>query len=1010
MHKNNSTKERQKWDAYYASLDEIAEREEILQFRDELVDKIEALLPSGGRILEAGCGAGEQSLALARIPGFDITLLDFSSQALERARQAFAHENLTAEFILADAFTPGDPEFDLVFNAGVLEHYAFDQQLDFLRGMASRSKKYVLALVPNPRNYWYWIWRVHKTSRCLWPFGKEVPSLYLSNAFEATGLHHLGNRFLGETWTQSFITGIDGISEDLRNLLIKVHKSGLLPADQTSYLVAALGSVEPSPRPQGWSGNDGWQDSTDAETITAALADALALQVSAAREAEQLRGEIGSKIADTLVRVQRLEQTNTAELIEKVRQIERQSAAELIDKTQAIERKRALELIEKVRQIERENTAALINKEQEAQHLRAQVAALSQPPPTLRQRIQAFWGAILSKLHQHPRLTWLKRIYKRLRHTFQKQVSQTATHTEQVFAAPISLGHPQIAPGRRVVILTYTFFDFNGNNMYSGGAERYVLELVNIIRSLGFYPEIYQCGNGFWVRYYQNLRITGIDVGGDAARLPAEFQKLEHQEALIIYSPFSVAHFPDKTPSIGISHGVYWDHPSFQVSPAPAQKVLQACQNLDTVVSVDTNTINWLRATSVPLAEKLIYLPNFVDVEKFEPSQPPDDSKIVILYPRRLYRPRGFWLVAEILAEILDHYPRVEFYFVGKAEPPEEERVNELMTQYPGRVCWDSLPPEQMPKAYQRAHITIIPTVHSEGTSLSCLEALASGNAVIATNVGGLPNIILPGHNGLLIEPSADALKQAIKNLIEDKNLRDKLGRNGREVAMSFSLKKWRARWQEILTQFLPASVDETFSRLPTAFFPAAPGITWEGIKQRPHHLAQQLAQAGIETFWQNPTGRQPSPHPLLHIVSPNDEVCIQRPIVLIYYPFTYRDLEQYDNPYVIYDVLDDISIHAASDRESGLPVGSRAVDYHRKLLAEADVVTTSSSVLYQRLKPIRPDVILIPNGVDLSHFRKPHPRESDRRLTSKRKPVIGFHGAIAEWFDIELFRQVARM
>jgi glycosyltransferase involved in cell wall biosynthesis len=313
-----------------------------------------------------------------------------------------------------------------------------------------------------------------------------------------------------------------------------------------------------------------------------------------------------------------------------------------------------------------------------------------------------------------------------------------------------------------------------------------------------------------------------------------------------------------------------------------------------------------------------------------------------------------------------------------------------------------------MAEVYQQAHITIIPTVHSEGTSLSCLEALASRNAVIATNVGGLPNLILPEYNGLLIDPSAPSLVQALERLIEDPGLRERFGKRGRQVALSFSIKRWRVQWEQIIAAYLSVGREDDFKGLKVSLFPLAPGISWEGVKQRPHHLASQFAQAGIETFWQNPTRRSPSPHPLLHILGPDDDLYLHRPILWVYYPFTYRLLDQFENPYVVYDVLDDISIHEVSDRD--LPEGRRAVDYHQKLLREADLVTTSSLVLYQRLKDERPDVLYIANGVDLAHFNPERYAPAHGRAGGEHKPVIGFHGAIAGWFDLDLLYKTARM
>jgi glycosyltransferase involved in cell wall biosynthesis len=109
-----------------------------------------------------------------------------------------------------------------------------------------------------------------------------------------------------------------------------------------------------------------------------------------------------------------------------------------------------------------------------------------------------------------------------------------------------------------------------------------------------------------------------------------------------------------------------------------------------------------------------------------------------------------------------------------------------------------------MDEAYRLADITVIPTLQSEGTSLSCLEAMASGNAVIATNVGGLPNLILPDYNGLLIEPNLESLRDALLRLIEQPQLRIKLAKQGVEVAKTFDIEIWRSRWQIILKKYLP--------------------------------------------------------------------------------------------------------------------------------------------------------------------------------------------------------------
>ena len=77
--------------------------------------------------------------------------------------------------------------------------------------------------------------------------------------------------------------------------------------------------------------------------------------------------------------------------------------------------------------------------------------------------------------------------------------------------------------------------------------------------------------------------------------------------------------------SISISHGVFWDYPGFDSQlPTKAdrdewlRRYHIALSGPDKIISVDTNTINWVNATWPCLAHKLEYIPNFVDVHNFK--------------------------------------------------------------------------------------------------------------------------------------------------------------------------------------------------------------------------------------------------------------------------------------------------------------------------------------------------------------------------------------------------------
>jgi glycosyltransferase involved in cell wall biosynthesis/2-polyprenyl-3-methyl-5-hydroxy-6-metoxy-1,4-benzoquinol methylase len=274
--------EREKWDDYYRSVLPGDIPDEIQDFTVEFADRIDALLPPGASLLEAGCGEGSQSLELARRGSHRVTLMDFSPEALRHAAAAFERAGLPATLTCDDIATPGLPHFDLVFNLGVLEHYTFEEQVELLRGMASRSRRYVLVVVPNRLCYWYWVWRTHVAAGRKWPYGTETPAVCLSRLFEAAGMRFLGQAFVGDRWAESFIANCAGIDEGLRQQILAIHRSPLIPSFEKSYLTAALGSVAPADTqpPAGWKHPPFAEDHATAAAY-AALADALALRVAA---------------------------------------------------------------------------------------------------------------------------------------------------------------------------------------------------------------------------------------------------------------------------------------------------------------------------------------------------------------------------------------------------------------------------------------------------------------------------------------------------------------------------------------------------------------------------------------------------------------------------------------------------------------------------------------------------------------------------------------------------------
>lgn len=122
----------------------------------------------------------------------------------------------------------------------------------------------------------------------------------------------------------------------------------------------------------------------------------------------------------------------------------------------------------------------------------------------------------------------------------------------------------------------------------------------------------------------------------------------------------------------------------------------------------------------------------------------------------------------------LNERRRPSLLLVGYTGREELEVLRDLP---PGVTLMTDQPREVVAEAFKGSLFAVVPSIWSEPFGLVVLESMAYGRPVIASRVGGLPEVVRDGENGLLVEPNnPEALLAAMTRLIHDPGLRTRLG------------------------------------------------------------------------------------------------------------------------------------------------------------------------------------------------------------------------------------------
>ena len=244
------------------------------------------------------------------------------------------------------------------------------------------------------------------------------------------------------------------------------------------------------------------------------------------------------------------------------------------------------------------------------------------------------------------------------------------------------------------------------------------------------------------------------------------------------------------------------------ITPQHISTLSKLINNSDLIIPLS----NQLKNTLIELFgidnKKLVTIPNGVDTGFFRPINPDIARSIVqklvfrrcgvdigndliLLYLARVEPRKG----TDVLVRAVSRLSRRDWFLliVGSIEQPEYVRYVSVLAEklgVLGKICiTGSLPRSMLPALYSASYVYILPSLF-EGLPATILEAMSCKTPVIASKVGGVPEVVINGYNGILFSPgSIEELSEAIEYVLESPKTREALATRANLTSQLYSWK-----------------------------------------------------------------------------------------------------------------------------------------------------------------------------------------------------------------------------
>ncbi|MEW6610405.1 MAG: glycosyltransferase family 4 protein [Patescibacteria group bacterium] len=187
---------------------------------------------------------------------------------------------------------------------------------------------------------------------------------------------------------------------------------------------------------------------------------------------------------------------------------------------------------------------------------------------------------------------------------------------------------------------------------------------------------------------------------------------------------------------------------------------------------------------------RLTVIPNFIDTEDFQPSEEAVDY---MLYVGRLSEEKGI----QLLLGAVRRLPDIPFIIAGGG--PMEPLVRACAAQCRNLRFIGQVPHHELMQLYSHAVALLVPSLACEVFPMVILEAFAAGRPVIASMIGGIPEIVSDGTNGRLFSAGdKDEYVLLMRELFADKKKSQEMGERARREVFTYAPERHYDRIMEV--------------------------------------------------------------------------------------------------------------------------------------------------------------------------------------------------------------------